>query len=371
VNLIIVIHSLAGGGAERVVSTLANYWSGEGWDITIVTMAPKTDDVYLLHPGVKRIALKLNGESGNSFIGLAKNVQRVFALRKILYQTKPDVALGMMTGANVVLALAAWGVCKSVGSERIHPPQFPLSLIWEKLRSITYRMLSAVVAQTNESAQWLLDNTSAKNVVVIPNMSSGILSIQEPILMPEKYCTQGRKLLLAVGRLDRQKGFDELINAFSTIAAAHRGWDLVILGEGELRPSLESLISKVGLVDRIKLPGRAGNVGRWYEYADIYVMSSRFEGFPNTLIEAMSYGLPVVSYDCDTGPRDIITNEVDGLLVQQGNVFALQSTLARLMNDTELRALFASNALRVNERFSVNRVVMLWENLFEDVCTSV
>lgn len=370
-NLIIVIHSLAGGGAERVASTLANYWAEEGGEITIVTMAPKTDDVYLLHPGVKRIALKLTGESRNSFIGLVQNLRRVFALRKILDRAKPDVALGMMTGANVILALAAWGLCKSVGSERIHPPQFPLSFIWEKLRSITYRMLNVVVAQTKESAQWLVDNTSVKAVVVIPNMSSGVLSIQEPILIPENYCVQGQKVLLAVGRLDRQKGFDELIYAFSKIAAANQDWDLVILGEGELRPSLENLVSKVGLANRIRLPGRAGNVGKWYEYADIYVMSSRFEGFPNTLLEAMSYGLPVVSYDCDTGPRDIITNEVDGLLVKQGDIFALQSTLARLMNDKELRALFATNALRVNERFSVNRVVKLWENLFEDVCSSV
>jgi glycosyltransferase involved in cell wall biosynthesis len=121
------------------------------------------------------------------------------------------------------------------------------------------------------------------------------------------------------------------------------------------------------LEKRVFLPGLVGNIGEWYEQADLYVMSSRFEGFPNTLLEALSYGLPAVSFDCDTGPRDIIRHEVDGLLVSPGNVAALENALDRLMGDVALRQHFAKRAVEARERFSIERVAGMWETFFEEV----
>ena len=368
-RLLIFIGSMSSGGAERVSANLANHWATKGWEITIVTLAQQSLDFYELHPAVKRIALELTGESANVLAGLWQNIRRVIALRRVLRQIQPDIALGMMTTANVLLALAAWGLptLRTIGAEHTHPPQWPLGYIWETLRCHTYGLLNAVTALSSEGKDWIKTNTNAQRVTVIPNAVTWPLSGQEPRISPSALYQSERQLLLAVGRLDAQKGFDWLIEAFSNLADKHPDWDLVILGEGSLRTTLEEQVRESGLEHRIFLPGRAGNIGEWYESADLYVMSSRFEGFPNTLVEAMAHGLAAVSFDCDTGPRDIIRHELDGLLVPPGNVAELTAALDRLMSDALTRQRFAERAVEVRERFSMERIAGMWEKLFEEI----
>ncbi|MEY3787585.1 MAG: hypothetical protein RLZ75_1792 [Pseudomonadota bacterium] len=363
---LIFIYSMSSGGAERVTANLANYWARKGWDITVVTLASRDLDFYPLHPTIKRVTLALAGDSKNALVGLKQNLYRVLALRQILRQIQPDIALGMMTGANVLLALAALGLSNlcTVGSERTHPPQVPLGYLWERLRCYTYRLLNAVTVLTSESEDWIKSNTYAQKVSMIPNAVFYPLLAQEPRVNPNN---TERKRLLAVGRLSEEKRFSDLIETFSNLAAKHPHWDLVILGEGALRSELEQQIRALALEKRIFLMGRVGNVGEWYESADLYVMSSRFEGFPNTLIEAMSYGLAAISFDCDTGPRDIIRHEIDGLLVPAGNIVALTAALDRLMSDEELRLRLAKRAIEVRERFSIEKITQLWEQLFDEV----
>lgn len=366
---------MSGGGAERVTANLANYWSDQGWDVTIVTLAPRALDFYALHPAVHRVALDLTGDSRNLLAGLWQNLRRVAALRRVLRQVEPDIALGMMTEANALLALASWDICDRTpscqrrrlcvfGSEHIHPPQCPLSPLWETLRRRTYKRLHGVAALTSESAAWLKVHTSARRVAVIPNAAPWPLPVQAPQIAPASVCRPGRKILLAVGRLVPEKGFDLLIAAFAGLARKHPDWDLVILGEGALREALEVQVQAAGLVQRVSLPGTVGNVGEWYKNASLYVMSSRFEGFGNTLAEALAHGLPAVSFDCDTGPRYIIRHEVDGLLVPSGNAAALAAALDRLMGDAALRARFAARAVDARDRFSLQRIARLWEEFF-------
>jgi glycosyltransferase involved in cell wall biosynthesis len=368
-RLLIFIYSMGGGGAERVSANLANYWAAKGWDITIVTLAQQSLDFYELHPAVRRMALELADESANVLAGLWQNIRRVIALRRLLRQIQPDIVLGMMTTANVLLALGAWGLptlC-TVGAERNHPPQLPLGYLWETLRSHTYGLLNTVTALSSEGENWIKTNTNAQRVTVIPNAVTWPLSEQEPRISPSALYQSERQLLLAVGRLDAQKGFDWLIEAFSNLVDKHPGWDLVILGEGLLRTTLEGQVRESGVEHRIFLPGRAGNMAEWYERADLYVMSSRFEGFPMTLAEAMAHGLAAVSFDCDTGPRDIIRHELDGLLVPPGNVAELTAALDRLMSDALTRQRFAERAVEVRERFSMERIAGMWEKLFEEI----
>ena len=365
-RLLIHIYSMGSGGAERVTANLANYWASKGWEITIVTLARQELDFYELHSAVKRISLDLAGDSVTVMAGLRHNIRRVIALRGVLRQIQPDIALGMMSTANVLLALASLGLSglRTIGSEHIHPPELPLGYLWDTLRRYTYRLLNAVTALTSDSKDWIENNTNARKISVIPNAVSYPLLAQEPRIIPK---ASERKKLLAVGRLNEQKGFDLLIESFFNLSAKYPDWDLIILGEGSLRPALEKQIRNLGLENRIFLQGRVGNLGEWYESADLFVMSSRFEGFGNTLVEAMAYGLPAVSFDCDTGPRDIIRHELDGLLVPSGDVIALTATLDKMMSNDTLRLRLAERAIEVRERFSMEKITRLWEQLFDEV----
>jgi len=367
-KLLFLIHSLASGGAERVTANLANHWARGGHDVTIVTIEHAALDHYTLAPSVRRVALGLAGNSAGSVAALGGNLNRVRAVRRVLRLERPDVAIAMMTQANVLLAIASQGLgLHTIGSERSHPAQMPVGRMWNVLRRFWYGRLDAMVALAGETRDWLARPTSARNITVIANPVPWPFPRQEPVLPVRDDDTTGRRLLLAVGRLSEEKGFRTLIKCFAALARVHPEWDLAILGKGDQRPELEAMVDEHGLGERVLLPGVAGNVGDWYVAADLFVMSSRFEGFPNTLAEAMSHGLPAVSFDCDTGPRDIIRHEVDGLLVEPENAAAMERALDRLMKDETLRGRFAERAAEARERFSPDTTIAKWERLFEQV----
>jgi len=367
-NLLIFIHSMRSGGAERVTANLANHWADKGWQVTVVTLTSVAADFYQLHPAVQRLGLDVASDSQHSFGAIVSNLTRVLALRRALRQIKPDVALAMMSTANILLALAATGLkdVVTIGSEHIYPPQIPLGRAWEILRSRIYCRLDAVTALTRESAAWLRQHTNVRQITVIPNAVPWPFPAQAPLLPVPSYAER-RLILLAVGRLDKQKGFDLLIKVFLKLANDFPEWDLFILGEGPERPSLEVQILSGGLRGRVNLPGRAGNVGQWYEAAELYVMSSRFEGFGNTLAEAMAYGVAAISFDCDAGPRDIIRHEIDGLLVPSEDTAALEAGLRCLMSNGDLRQQLGARAAEARDRFSLERIAGMWEQLFSEL----
>jgi len=168
-----------------------------------------------------------------------------------------------------------------------------------------------------------------------------------------------------MGRLSPEKGFDRLIDAFSRVAGGRGEWSLVIAGEGPERGALEAAAREKGVADRVHMPGAVKNTRAVFEACDLFAMSSRYEGFPVSLCQAMAGGLPAVCFDCDTGPRDIIRDGVDGILVSQGDVAALAAALDRLMGDEGLRGRMGEEARKVTERFSTGRVMALWEDLLK------
>lgn len=365
-RLLIYIHSLENGGAERVVANLANHWASLGWQVTVVTVAPHTQDFYALDRAVRRICLNLTGTRHNVLAGFWRTARRAHALRRVLRALRPDVALSAMHTCNVILALAARGLpgLRAIGSEHNFPPKSPMGLIWETLRRHAYGHLTAVVALTHECASWLAQHSHARAIPVIPNPVSWPLPRNAPRIDPAACCRPGRRILLGVGRLSVEKNFSALVDIFSRLAPGHLDWDLVILGEGPLRAALLAQTVAAGMDRRIFLPGSVGNMGEWYAQASLYAMSSDFEGFPNTLVEAMAYGLPAVSFDCDTGPRDIIRHAIDGFLIAPGDVKAMESALNRLMRDRQLRSDFACRAIEARERFSMHKISGMWEELF-------
>ncbi len=364
---LIFIHSLSSGGAERVAVHLAEHWYQCGHQVIVVTVADTEHDFYTLSAGIHRFCLNSAVPSQNSIRGFINNYQRINLLRKILRKEQPDIAISLMSRANIILSISALGLKSlvTIGSERIYPPKLPLGKYWEILRNKMYGHLTAVVAQTQESTQWLKQHTQAKTVVTIPNFVVWPLPETDHLIKPESIGVPHYKRILAVGRLVEQKGFALLIDVFCRLAEVFPEWELVILGEGPLREQLTEQINQSNCKHRIFLPGSVGNVGQWYEHADIYVMSSLFEGFPNTLIEAMSYGVPVISFDCDTGPRDIIRHNEDGLLVPVGSTAELFKSLQLLMLSTTKRTHFSRRAITVRQSYSPDNVINQWQQLID------
>jgi glycosyltransferase involved in cell wall biosynthesis len=190
-------------------------------------------------------------------------------------------------------------------------------------------------------------------------------------LSPHAVLPRTCRLLLTVGRLDEGKQIDQLISMFSALADQFPEWRLVIIGEGPLRERLQQDVERLSLVDRVFLPGRIGNLGEWYMRADLFALTSRFEGFPNSLLEAMAHGCAAISYDCDTGPRDIVRHGVDGVLISPvGDMRAFTSALESLMRDPEGRRRMGARAKEVQERYSIDRILRMWDELFASIDVS-
>lgn len=359
----IVIHSLRGGGAERVAVDLSAYWQRLGYEVSLVTQMPKKSDAYKVPSGVKRYVMGLAHETGGGFRGMVANWRRMRRLRKLIKRHQVDCVLGMMTTASVLAVMAAQGLdCRVLVSEHTHPPRQKLPEAWQRLRRWAYPRAHAVVALTAGTARWIQEHIPGSKVTVIPNAVRWPLEPQQPLVpVPNK----GERLrLLAVGRLHEVKGFDLLISAFEVVAPYFPDWDLVILGEGSERDALQKQIDAARLHRRITLVGRVGNINEWYESADMYVLSSRYEGLSNTLLEAMASGLAVVAMDCDTGPREIIRDNIDGILVNPPeNVDALAAHLSDLMARPLKRMALAQRAVDVRDRFAVPIVMAQWERL--------
>jgi glycosyltransferase involved in cell wall biosynthesis len=177
----------------------------------------------------------------------------------------------------------------------------------------------------------------------------------------------GTRVALGVGRLDPQKGFDLLIDAFARVAARHPSWRLVILGEGPARAELTAVVAARGMGERIAMPGFTPTARALMRQAALFVLSSRFEGMPNALIEAMSEGLACASFDCQTGPGELIDHGVNGWLVPAGDAVALAVALDVLMGDDALRTRLGARAREIKEAHSQRAIFGLWNALLTEV----
>jgi glycosyltransferase involved in cell wall biosynthesis len=213
-----------------------------------------------------------------------------------------------------------------------------------------------IVTLTKQDAENYKKKFSAKNTICIPNPVT--INTNEKSTLKEK-------VVLAVGRYSYQKGFDLLLDAWNEVH--NNGWKLRIVGSGEMEFILKEKIKLYGLHDSVELLPITKNIVEHYKNASIYVMSSRHEGLPLVLIEAMAMGLPIISFDCETGPRDIIENNVTGVLVPPLDVNQLAIELECLIMDENKRSLFSNNALKLVKKFEITEIVDSWEKLFKEL----
>lgn len=361
-RLLFFASSLGAGGAERVLSILANAWAGRGKHVTVVTLATPDTDFYALDPRIERIGLAGMADSSGPLDAIRHNGRRLAGLRRAIAANRPDVVLSLGDQANVLALLAGAGLGgKIVVAEHNDPRRHEIGRAWNLLRRITYPWAARVVMLTEGTRRWALTQWPRWRAVAIPNP----VELAAPA-NPPPTCF-GPRTVVTLGRLVPQKGHDFLIQAFAAIAGRFPEWSLVIFGEGAERPALERRLAEAGLTGRAHLPGTVGDVAGVLAQADLFVLSSRYEGFPVALLEAMAAGLPVVSFDCDSGPADIITPGEDGLLVPAENVPALADAMAGLMADESERRRLGGNARAVAERFSPVAILARWESLLADV----
>ncbi|NJS09006.1 MAG: glycosyltransferase family 4 protein [Microcoleus sp. CSU_2_2] len=358
----LIIHSLTSGGAERVISMMANYWAAKGWEINLLTFDDGTESpFYDIDSQISHIPLGIAGSSPNPIIGLWNNLTRIQKLRTAIIKSKPHVVISFMHQANELVLLATRGLnLPVIVSERNDPARQTISKVWTQLRQWTYPFADRIVVQTKRAGNYFSAKLQER-IIVIPN----------PVLLPPHKQEPANKLLgdrslIAIGRLDDQKGFDILLKALAKLKDGYPEWTLTILGEGGLRSQLESLCNELGLGDRVHLLGRVKNPYEFLKQADIFIMSSRFEGFPNALCEAMACGLPVISTDCPNGPREIIRDGVDGILVANEDISALAAAMERLMYDEKERRSLGDRAKEVTERFGLEKVMSSWESLITE-----
>lgn len=363
-RILFLVSSMQGGGAERVAALLCHHWVRQGHQVTLMpTFSGRGDCLYPLDD---RVRLDYLADHVSTRGGSALNkLQRLLALRRTIRKEAPDVIVSFLPHVNVAAVVASSGLSVPVVvSERIYPPAMPLGGVLERLRRWAYSRADAVVVQTAQAREWLARSCPTAKGHVIANPVVFPLPQGKPVIAPSSVIDSQPQLVLAAGRLSVQKQFDQLIAAFEALAGRFPAWDLVILGEGPERESLERQCERLELKGRVHFPGRVGNLSDWYTRADVYVMSSRFEGFPNSLAEAMAHGLPAVSFDCDAGPRDIIRDGVDGYLVPpEESAPGLTHAMESLMQDKSKRWQMAEAAVAVRGRFSMEHIGAAWDQV--------
>lgn len=364
-HLLCFIPTLSSGGAERVITNLSNYWAKKNWKITIVTLS-KESSFYKLDPAISHIKLDIMNNSSKTILKFSNNFNRIIEIRKTIKTSNPDAVLSFITTTNIIVSIASIGLqLPIIVSERNNPYIYPKERVWRLLRYITYFAISNNIVVQTKSSEVFFKKWVKRKLHIIPN----------PVLIPlenrtalkedlqEVVSYKKKKTIIAMGRLVPQKNFELLINAFELISHKNTDWNLDIWGEGPLRESLESTIQKKGLSDRVFLKGKTEQPLLQMSNADIFVLSSFYEGFPNVLCEAMSCGLPVVSTNCQ-GASDIIRNGYDGFIVPIDNCQELSNTIEKIITNDELRKRLSRNAREICYRFDINSISKMWEELF-------
>jgi GalNAc-alpha-(1->4)-GalNAc-alpha-(1->3)-diNAcBac-PP-undecaprenol alpha-1,4-N-acetyl-D-galactosaminyltransferase len=364
-RIAVVIYSLRGGGAERVTVDLCRYLRDSGREVTLLTLSGDDPDAYAPPEGVRRERMEVRRVAYSPLQTIWYFFSRIAAMRRKLRALEPDVVVSFMDLVNVWTLLCLFGTgIPVIVSERVHPAYNSISRAWKVARRLIYPMADAVTVQTEEGAEWFRHWTRVKRLVVVPNAVR--YSQETDVEVNEATATVSQPFALAIGRFEKQKGFDLLLDAFHRSGLMQIGWSLAILGKGPERPALEQQAAELGIAPALTMPGFV-DVASWLKQADLFVLSSRFEGFPNVLVEAMQMRRACISFACPSGPRDLIENNRNGLLVPVEDVDGLSEALKCLAADRGLRERLGVEASKVSERFSPALVYGKWLSLIDAV----
>lgn len=351
-RLLCVISHLLPGGAEKVMATVANHFASLGYEVTITTLVGTTTPS--AYPLAKSIALVLPGRAPRRLAN--SSIRRLQALVRLHFlgsQTSPDAVLvfGSLTNLFTLIALPRLAG-RTIVAERSDPVAQQLSWAARTMRAIAYRWAGLIAIQSRYAGSYF------KGFGLHP-----IALLRNPIKLPSssREPAAESRLIVAVGRLIASKGYDVLLQAFAIAAPRIPGWHLRIVGAGPELPRLTAMVQGLGLGDSIEFTGFRADPASDYEQAGIFVISSRHEGFPNALCEAMAMALPVIATNCPGGVTELIDHRHNGLLVAVDDVEGMAHALTELAESAELRRRLGREAkLSLDRGFAADSVLASW-----------
>ncbi|WP_235144209.1 glycosyltransferase family 4 protein [Photobacterium carnosum] len=359
-KLLFINHALHCGGTDRVMLTLAKEMANRGNDVYFLTFRPRDEDFFDIPDNITR--LDLNFKTDDSIKGFAyiryNIIGYLLKLRNIIKTLNPDYVISAWTSTNIFVILASLKLkTKLIITEHIHfdaPPK-----IWKFLRYFFYRLSYKLVVLTNRDRAKFLNVLPKNKIEVISNP----LTIDVPRVIPNREFKTNKSNIkfLSVGRFTSQKGFDLLLQSFKKVLEIIPSAQLTIVGDGEDYELIKNQAKKLRISNNIFLPGLTNNVSYYYEHNDIYVLSSRFEGFGLVITEAMSYGMPIISFDCPTGPREIIKNNEYGILINSNNINSLADKMIYLASNYKEFNNYSKASLKRANDYSISTIVDMWE----------
>lgn len=364
-KIMLLTSSLNAGGAERVAVLLCNAFVARGDEVTLIsTFSGGGECQYQVSKKVDLMFLGNLTRQHPHFLGNSY-MRRYIMLRGFIKKKKPDVVISFITNVNITAILAtAFLPCPVVFSERTDPFFDGRSKFWNSVCRMIYPFADACVLQTERLTQSINQlYPNIKKVHTIPNPLSDEIELCQADHKEKK-----RLKIISLGRLDQNKQVDKALSIFSSLMDDYPEWDFLIYGEGNRKNQLECLIESFGLNGRVFLMGSTSQPWQALSKADIFVMTSRLEGFPNALLEAMAVGLPCVVFDCSSGPKEITRNGLDAKLIPLNDMEVFSKELKELMSNNQLRIDLGRRARSsVLSRYKLTNIISLWDDLFKSI----
>jgi glycosyltransferase involved in cell wall biosynthesis len=365
IKIIFVVDILSSGGAERVMSILANKFSENGFNITILSKTHKPS-FYEIAGNVKLVYPKTIINNNNFVTVLFSRLKLYHDIYIYLKTEKPDLVIPFSTTTNgVIIPICKFlGLCVIASEHSNYKVNLKSLPIWFIKRMIYPKANLLTVLTERDKSEYY--GKFMNNVVVMPNPLSMVPISTVNLLTREK-------IILAVGYISpsrvKVKGFDNLLEIFLKIAPIYNSWKLIIAGGGDLN-YLNGIIQKSNLGSQVTLIGETKDLETLMQRSSIFAMTSRWEGLPLTIIEAMSQGMACIAFDCFTGPGDIITNGFDGILVEDQNLVQFESKLSELIENQDLRLTLGTNGIETSKKYLPEIIVRRWHKLIDTTLTS-
>ena len=355
-NITFFIGGLSRGGAERVTCNIANFLSNNGHAVTILTMSDDAPN-YTLDEKILRVPLLFASERHGIIINTSL---RLYRLAKYLIKKNVDAYVVMLPITTIMLLSLKWLTkARIIAAERNNPANYP-----SKIKKLLLKLAPKAdgwIFQTDENQLWYKNAIKGCKTKVIPNAIN-------PDFFRETYRGERLKTIVTAGRLTNQKNQILLVNSFAQISSIYPDYQLIIYGDGSLKSNLEGTAKKLGIEDKVLLPGFTKNIGEKIKDASLFVLSSDFEGMPNALMEAMALGLPCISTDCDGGgAKFLIKNGKNGLLVPKGDVEALSKAMRKMLSDKDFADQCGAEAHKICEILAPRKIYGEWEKFIEEI----